>query len=411
MKAVRFVLICILLPLLAGVALAGSTLPPAPDFLTTLATDHFYLKYNPDGNLPMTPTLDGSMAAYEKVDAFFQGSFRNKTTLEVAYNNNEFRILTGIGDVPDNSTALDFNEGPRGTVVIKSPLILPDFTRVLTYHMARIAERTMLAEYHNPPEWFQDGLAAYVASDMTPEQRAVAEQQAKGGQWRTLPELEAVSVNKTVYNENSAEVKAARGQAFLLIEAVGNTYGNRTLVAILADFGDGGNLSQSFVNKTGKTPDKFNSDLKNLLLGPVTETHPTPVPEEKEYVSGYLRDEAGNPLANEQITFSGSDFNTTVNSDTKGYYAAEVSFGVLNVSIAGKDFNYRNTVPVNMGENKVFNITITGTSRQNQALIPALALPGLPSLGQASNLVAGVVILIADLLAILAIAWVLKRNL
>lgn len=358
----------------------------------------------------MTKTIDESTGAHGKVDAFFYG-YHNKTTLVVAESNNEFRVITGIGDIPENATALDFNDGARGIVAIKSPELLPNYKQVLTYHMARIMERTILVVYHSPPQWFQDGLAAYVASDITDKQRVQAEEYARTDRWMTLSELESVYDNMTVYNEGSPETKAARTQSFLLIEYVGSTYGNRTLVNILDDFGYVGDINKSFLNRTSQIPEKFNQDTKNLLIGPVTTPILTPEVEEKEYVSGYVRDGAGNPITGNKITFTGDDTNTSVVTDKSGYYAVEVSFGLLNVNMKGAGFEYNNTIPVNYGENKVFNITISGlnVNQETQPLLPTVQLPAVPSVSLNTSLT-GIAVLLANIVAGIVIVWVLRRN-
>lgn len=396
---------------MAGGAVAGTTLPPTPDYMTTLTTEHFYLKYNPQGKVPLTTTLDESLAAYEKVDNFFMG-YHNKTALVVADSYNEYRIVTGIGDIPENASACNFNEGPRGTVAIKSPDLLPNYRQVLTYHMARIMERTIMQEYHNPPQWFQDGLAAYVASDVTEKQRAQAAEEARAGKWKNLTQVEQIYANMTVYNENSAESRAARAQSFLLAEYVGSTYGNRTLVNILNDFGYCGDINQSFENRTTQTPEKLYADLQKVLIGPVGTTANNTAPvEEKEYLSGYARDGSNNPIAENQVTITGTDVNTTVTTDKNGYYAAEVNYGILNVSMAGNGFQYHNTVPVNPGENKVYNITISGLNvKQGTSILPAIQFPAIPSLGKINGLVALGAIVLANVLALIIMLWVLRRN-
>ncbi|CAJ37670.1 carboxypeptidase-like regulatory domain-containing protein [Methanocella arvoryzae] len=410
-KAARLVFICAILLLLTGIAAAGSTLPPVPGHMTTLTTDHFYIKYNPEGKVPLTTTLDESLAAYAIVDTFFMG-FHNKTTLIVADSYNEFRLITGIGDIPEDTTGLNFNEGSRGTVAIKSPHLVPNYRQVLTYHLARIMERTLMQEYHNPPEWFQDGLAAYVASDITDEQRETAAEKARTGNWMTLAEIEKVYANRTVYNENSPETLAARGQAFLLMEYVGQTYGNRTLVNILTDFGYSGNISQSFKNSTGHTPEKFNEDLRKVMFGPVATPVPTPPVIVKEYISGYVRDGAGNPVAGHEVTITGDKVNTTVTTNESGYYAAEVTFGLLKVNMQVNGYEYNNTVPVNPGENKVYDITINDLDLNEEArsILPALRLPDMPEISVNSTL-AGATVGLVNLLALVWIVSVLRRNL
>ncbi len=358
--------------------------------------------------MPVTATLDESLAAYATVNSFFPGH-HNRTTLVVADSYNEYRLITGIGDIPEEATACNFHDGPRGIVAIKSPALVPNYRQILTYHLARIMERTIPETYHSPPEWFQDGLAAYVASHITDDQRAQAAENARTGKWMTLPELERAYANMTVYNENSPESMAVKAQSFLLVEHVGNTYGNRTLVNILTDFGDCGNINQSFKNRTSLTADQFNEDLRKIMIGPVVTPVPTQTPEIKEYLSGYVRDGAGNPLADKMITITGDTVNTTVPTDMSGYYAAEVSFGVLNVNMKGAGFEYDNTVSVNPGENRVYNITIAGLNT-NQGALPGLKLPEVPA-AKLDSTVAVAAIVLVDILALIWIIRVFRRNL
>ena len=180
--------------------------------------------------------------------------------------NSEYRLLVNVGDAPDASKALNWNTGYNGLVIIKLPEMLPDFKQVLTHQMARIAVRTRLATYKSLPEWYQDGVAAYVAGDITQDQRFAATTMAATGTWMSLDEVERLYKNMTIYNYDDQKNSDARTEAATLVDK-STCMAPWVLIAIIDDYTESGNLEQAFINQTTFTSDTLNTVYKNLIAG------------------------------------------------------------------------------------------------------------------------------------------------
>jgi hypothetical protein len=268
----------LLLVTLSSVAQADNL--PAPlmndpkfSFLVTAQGDNVILMYNPESVADIPAVMDEARDAYEEMDRFF-GGYPYRTNIVVAGTNGEYRLFVNVGNAPDTAKARNWNVGYNGLIVIKSPEMLPDYEQVLTHQMARIAVRTRLnTTYKSLPEWYQDGLAAFVAGDITQDQRSAGVTLAITGQWMSLEELEWAYTNMTIFNFDEKEYSNARAQAATLVDNIGTMYGGRKLVEIVDDYARCGNLSQAFVNQTTFTPEALNTIYLNLLSG--NDTTPT----------------------------------------------------------------------------------------------------------------------------------------
>ncbi len=196
-------------------------------FSTPLQIDNFTIVYNLEKVGYIPDLADSMQSSYNSVDRYFgeylsisasqngftADSYIIRTTVEVAGDNNEFRLLTELGNLSEDTKAMNWNEGINGLVVIKSPDTLPDFRQVLTYQMARIAERTIMTKYRSMPEWYLDGTATYVADNVTDSQRSAALMAAVQGKWMSLDELDAAYKNMTIYNAGEPYFYNARAQS------------------------------------------------------------------------------------------------------------------------------------------------------------------------------------------------------
>ncbi len=108
---------------------------------------------------------------HDEIGEFFGEYIPYRTTVVVAGANSEFRLFINVGDAPDTARALNWNVGYNGLIMIKSPAMVSDFKQTLKHQMARIAVRTRQEHYKSLPEWYQEGVASYVAGDLTPAQR------------------------------------------------------------------------------------------------------------------------------------------------------------------------------------------------------------------------------------------------
>lgn len=246
-------------------------------FLTTRGGDHFEMRYNPTTVTDITDIATIVMDTQDNIDRLF-GEYIHYTTIAIAGDNSEFRLLVNVGDAPDTARALNWNAGYNGLIVIKSPAMISDFKPALVHQMARIAVRSkMNTTYQSMPEWYQDGVASFIAGDLTQAQRASVAVKAATGKWESLTELEWDYKNMTIYNYDEQKYRDARAQAAVLVDDIGTKFGGKKLVAIINYYKDNGNLTDAFVKETTFTPDAMNMALMNSLFGN-TAASPSPSP-------------------------------------------------------------------------------------------------------------------------------------
>jgi hypothetical protein len=239
---------------------------PKLSFLGSTTDQNIILMYNP-GTVPdYLGVLNTAKEVHEEIGEFF-GGFPYTTTVVVAGANSEFRLFINVGNAPDTATALNWNVGYNGLIIAKSPAMLPDFKQTLKHQMARIAVRTMQTNYKSLPEWYQDGVASYVAGDLTPDQRVTVSMKAVTGQWMSLEDIERAHRNMTIYNYDEQQNRDVRSHAAALVDNIGTRFGSSSLLRIIDNYTESGNLTQSFVNRTTFTPDDLDLALMNSLSG------------------------------------------------------------------------------------------------------------------------------------------------
>ena len=348
-------------------ASSQSLLPPCPEYMSTFEAEKFVIRYNAAEIKSPATIVDSSLGAYDDVARFF-GGYPNVTTLEIASDHNELRLLTGLGDAPESYVASNWNEGLRGVVIIKAPAVLPDYRQVLTYHMARIAERNYLTTFR-APEWFQDGFATYVASGVTDEERQLAAEAAVSGEWMALGEMEGAFRNMTIYDADVPEYRQARAQARAFIDHFGKKYGNRSLLGILADFGLHGDLNRSFVDHTGLDPETLSQDLRDELGGVAATPVPSAPVDARGTVEGYLLYSTGEPAEGQTVGFMGDDTFINVTASPAGHYLASLDPGSYDVLLQG--FPAQESVTIAPGEKASRNFSIAAGAVQVSPEKPA----------------------------------------
>lgn len=250
---------------------------PKYAFLTTRGGDHFEMRYNPNTVTGIPEVAAMVMKAQDDIDRLF-GEYTHYTTIVIAGTNSEFRLFVNVGDAPDTARALNWNAGYNGLIVIKSPAMASDFKQALVHQMARIAVRSkMNTTYQSMPEWYQDGVASFIAGDLTQAQRGAMMIKANIGRWKSLTKLEWAYKNMTIYNYDEQEFRDARAQAAVLADDIGTRFGGKKLVAIIDGYKDNGNLTDAFVKETTFTPEAMNMALMNTLSGN-TAASPSPSP-------------------------------------------------------------------------------------------------------------------------------------
>jgi hypothetical protein len=277
MNAVFKACLLALLLLIALSSLVHADNLPAPTltdskyaFLTTRTGDHFEMRFNPNTVSGISELGATIMKAQDDINRLF-GEYVHYTTFVIAGTDSEFRLFVNVGDAPDTARALNWNAGYNGLVVIKSPAMIADFKQTLEHQMARIAVRSkMNTTYQSMPEWYQDGVASFVAGDLTQAQRGAMMIKATTGKWKSLTELERAYKNMTINNYDEQEYRDARAQAAVLVDDIWTRFGVKKLVAIIDDYKDEGNLTRAFVKETTFTPEVMNQALMNALSGNTT---------------------------------------------------------------------------------------------------------------------------------------------
>ncbi len=235
-------------------------------FLTTRTGDHFEMRYNPNTVTGITDVATIVMDTQENIDRLF-GEYIHYTTIVIAGTNSEYGLFVNVGDAPDTSRALNWNAGYNGLIVIKSPAMIADFKPVLVHQMARIAVRSkMNTTYQSMPVWYQDGMASFIAGDLTLAQRGAVTVKAATGKWESLTELEWDYDNMTIYNYDEQKYRDARAQAAVLVDDIGTKFGGKKLVAIVEDYMENGNLTDAFVKETTFTPEALSADPQEHAL-------------------------------------------------------------------------------------------------------------------------------------------------
>jgi hypothetical protein len=274
-----------LLLLIAMSSIAHADNLPAPlmndprlSFLATSTNDDITLMCNP-GSVADIPGLKNTMKTVNEEIGEFFGGYPYTITVAVAGTNSEFRLLINVGDAPDTAKALNWNVGYNGLIITKSPAMLSDFKLTFKHQMARIAVRTLQEHYKSLPEWYQDGVASFVAGDLTSDQRMAVSMKAVTGPWLSLEEIERAYKNMTIYNYDEQKNIDARSQAAALVDDIGTRFGGKALIEIVEDYTESGNLTQAFVNRTAFTPEDLNNAFRIARSGGATASpDPTAVP-------------------------------------------------------------------------------------------------------------------------------------
>jgi hypothetical protein len=381
-------------------------------FSKPVQIDNFTIIYNQEKVGKIPDLVESVLFSYGNIDRYFDehmkssfiqnsfvsNSYMFRTTIEIAADNNEFRLLTGVGNIPDDRKALNWNEGVNGLVIIKSPDILPDFRQVLTYQLTRIAERTIMTKYRSMPEWYLDGTATYIAGNVTEDKQNAAMAAATRGTWMSLSDLEAAYGNMTVYNEDEPYYYNARAQSAILVNNIAQTYGNSNLIGILNDYTDNGNLTRAFMNHTGgHDPESINADLMKKLADKQVSV---PSPEQKGGVYGYLNGGNGTPIGGQLISFSGAGTVTNVITGESGSYSMSLTPATYRISVPGQRMSGSDIVTVKAGEAVQRNVTL-------QVPLPAGASSSTIKPG---DLVIPGLVAAVNLIALVALLAVLRRN-
>lgn len=323
--------------------------PRAPSDFTLYSTDHFEVYYDPSSLENLSIVLSAAENAYNTTSAFF-GPYPYRTTIIVADSHDQYAALLNDPSLPEPSLASGWGYGNTGTIAILAPDQIPNFQTVLTHEMTHIAVREYLpGNRYDLPDWFFEGLSVYISGGLNPAVRGVIEEDSREGSVMSIPTLEELHEQSTDPDTNMTQLSHAYTESGMLVEFIADTYGNDTLKRILKDFGETDDLDVAFEDSFGLTQDslltEWDTDLKHELDirdGIILD----------EQVSGYVTDQKGRPMADQNVTITslrndspayGREYNATTNAS--GYYRVNVTYGPLDVH--AEKLNY-DTVDLNV---------------------------------------------------------------
>ena len=367
-SALTILLMCLPLQALAG---GGGTVagyvPQVPDGFGTQWEPNVDIYYSSGGAAGVPVVAADSDQAYSTVTHFF-GNIPYRTKIIIGSSQGEYENIMGFGKLPDYSMGAGWGDGNSGTIVIKSPELVPDFQTVMTHELTHIATRDYISDYkYALPAWFSEGLAVYVSDDLPADKRHMIEDDCRQGKLSSIDELDNVLVSSTDEDASITSVGTAYTQSGLIVEYIADKYGNQTLLHILDAFGPTGNLDSAFMSVLGKSPQQVNeqwqSDMKaelDIEDGKVL----------YQSVDGYIVNQHGVPMPNETVSFTALRNNSVVTgtvyramTNESGFYELNVTYGPLLVLSQKPEYEgFNQTITLDRNEVKFLNVTLNGTA-------------------------------------------------
>ena len=368
-SALIILLMCLPLQALAG---GGNTVagyvPQVPDGFGTQWEQNVDIYYSSGGAAGVPEIAADSDQAYSTVTRFF-GKIPYRTTVIIGSSQGEYENIMGVGKLPDYSMGAGWGDGNTGTIVIKSPELVPDLQTVLTHELTHIATRDYISGYkYALPEWFSEGLAVYVSGDLPADKRRMIEDDCRQGKLSSIDDMNNVLASSTDGDASITDVGTDYTQSGLIVEYIADKYGgNQTLLHILDAFGPTGNLDSAFMSVLGKSPqqvnDQWQSDMKaelDIEDGKVL----------YQEVDGYIVNQHGVPMPNETVSFTALRNDSVVTgtaykamTNGSGFYELNVTYGPLLVLSQKPEYEgFNQTITLDRNEIKFLNVTLNGTA-------------------------------------------------
>ena len=369
-----FSALIILLMFMPLQALAGGSgtvagyVPQVPEGFGTQWDPNVDIYYSAGGASDVAVVAADSDQAYTVVTRFF-GNMPYRTKVIIGSSQDEYENIMGVGTLPDYSMGTGWGDGDTGTIVIKSPGLVPDFQTVMTHELTHIATRDYISEYkYALPAWFSEGLAVYVSGDLPADKRRMIEDDCRQGNLSSIDDMNKVLVSSTDEDASITSVGTAYTQSGMILEYIVDQYGgNQTLLHILDAFGPTGNLDSAFMSVLGKSPqqidDQWQSDMKaelDIEDGKVL----------NQAVDGYVVNQHGVPMPNETVSFTALRNNSVVTgtvyqamTNDSGFYQLNVTYGPLLVLSQKSEYDgFNQTITLARNEVKFLNVTLNGTA-------------------------------------------------
>jgi hypothetical protein len=370
LKALSALIILIMLLPWQAVA-AGETVsgyvPVVPDGFATQWDPNVDIYYSSGGARDVAEVATDSSLAYATVSRFF-GESPDRVKVIIGSSQQEYENIMGVGKLPDYSMGAGWGDGDIGTIVIKSPELVPNFQTVLTHELTHIATRDYIFGYkYALPDWLSEGLAVYVSSDLPQDKRRMINDQCREGKLMSIDSLNNVLRSSTAADASINQVGSAYTQSGLLVEYIGSKYGNQTLLRILDAFGPSGDLNSAFMMVIGKTPQQVDDEWQSGLKGELDRVDGKIL---EQTVDGYIINQHGAPMPNETVSFTALRNDSIVQgtvykamTNDSGYYALNVTYGPLSVISDKAEYEgFNQTITLGRKDTKFLNVTLNGTA-------------------------------------------------
>jgi hypothetical protein len=376
MQTMRFirtfsVLIILLIALPLQALASGDTVagyvPQVPEGFATQWDQNADIYYSSGGANSTAEVAADTDIAYGTVTRFFSQS-PGRVKVIIGSSQQEYENIMGVGTLPDYSMGTGWGDGDTGTIVIKSPDQVPDFQTVMTHELTHIAMRDYIFGYkYAVPEWFSEGLATYVSGDLPADKRRMINDSCREGSLMSIDSLNNVLQTSTADDASINDVGLAYTQSGLIVEYIGNTYGNATILRIMNAFGPSGNMNSAFMAVLGKTQQQVDDEWQAQLKGELDRVDGKIL---EQTVDGYIVNQHGTPMPNETVAFTALRNDSIVQgtvykamTDNSGYYKLNVTYGqLLVVSDKAEYEGFNQTITLGRNEVRSMNVTLNGTA-------------------------------------------------
>lgn len=364
---IAIIIVLFPIPSTANGGYADSYVPKPPEGFAMQWQPNFDVYYSAGSQARIGEVAADATEAYSTVTAFFHG-YQYRTKIIIASSQEEYESIMGLGKLPEYSMGTGWADGEKGTIVIKSPVLVPNFNTVLTHELAHIETRSYIQGYkYALPDWFSEGLAVYVSGDLPQDKRRTIDDRCREGRLMSIAQLEETHHTSTDEGADINEVGAAYTQSGLILEYIGQKYDNAAILKILDAFGPSGDINSAFMTVIGKSPDQINNEWRSERKGELDRVDGKIL---EQTVSGYVVDQHGMPMPNETVSFTALRNDSIVQgtlyramSNDSGFYELNVTYGPLLVVADKLEYEgYKETINLARKESKYLNVTLNGTA-------------------------------------------------
>ncbi len=347
-----------------------------PQPLSTFAVDkgaYFDIYYNSDYFTPVeiSDIYTNMTNAYVDVTNFY-GDYPYHTKVILASSHYEYKEILQDSNISEDETGYGYGDGNKGTILIKSPDLVPDFKSEIALDMARISTRSNLTNSkYDLPLWFSEGLAMYISGQLDQQATTIVDNRYRTGTLMSVDQMDLFEQRASYPQTDSNDVAVAEAQAGMVIQYVAQQDGNQSLLDIMREFDKDKDLDSAFLNATQKTPDGINADWQHTIATDVDLRDGNIV---NQHVRGYVMDTSGIPMADQNVVFSSLRNDSPVvygkiyqgRTDDNGYYDVNVTYGPLEVSVDRTGYpSWDDTISLNRTQYKVYNVTLNGSALQS----------------------------------------------